>query len=88
MKRQADEKLEIMQKVYSGEEKRNIWLQRISIFFIISIVLLIVLLRSNIIYLLIGIVVVIIICSCLVYRAFQFTIIVPIVVTEADLGKI
>lgn len=78
----------MIQKIFHGEEKRNRWLKRILFGFIISLIIIISLLNNSILFLLISIFIIISICSCLVYRAFQFTVILPMVVSDADLGKL
>jgi hypothetical protein len=77
----------MIQKIFQGEEKRNRWLKRIMLGFFISIIIIIVLLMDSILFMLISLVIIVLVCSCLVYRAFQFTVILPLVVSEADLGK-
>jgi len=77
----------MIQKIFQGEEKRNRWLKRIMLGFFISTIIIIVLLMDSILFMLISLVIIVLVCSCLVYRAFQFTVILPLVVSEADLGK-
>ena len=77
----------MIQKLFQGEEKRNRWLKRIILGFIISVIIIIVLLKDSILFMLISLVIIVFVCSCLVYRSFQFTVIFPLVVSEADLGK-
>ena len=82
-KRIADEKLEIMAKVFQGEEKRNDWFKKIALFFVIGIVVICASVQ-DIIIIIPCIFVVILVSSALAYRAQQFTVVVPRMVDETE----
>lgn len=83
-KRVAEEKGETMIKVYKAEERRDEWWKRTAVFFIIGVVVVSATVKDLFI-LLPCLVVVFLITAILVYRAQQFTVIVPRVVDESEL---
>jgi len=84
LKRQAEEKVLLVEKIFAGEEKRNRWWIGIAVFFIISIIALSVLI--TIWYIAVSaIFIIVVISTVLAYKAYHFPLVEPIVVDEKDL---
>lgn len=84
VKRQADEKVEITAKVFKGEERRDMWWKRTAVFFVIGIVVPCVVI-PDLFILIACLVFVTLVTLVLVYRAHQFTIVLPAPVDEDEL---
>ncbi len=84
-KRQADEKVEIMRKVFVGEEKRNSWWKRTAAGVVVCVVVVCVVVKD--IYILIGCLLFIcLVAAVLTYKAYHFTTVLPAPVDEGRLA--
>lgn len=83
-RRVAEEKGETMAKVFKAEERRDEWWKRTAVFFVIGVVVVCATIK-DIIILFPCLFVVFLITGILVYRAQQFTVIVPRTVDEGEL---
>jgi hypothetical protein len=83
-KRLADEKMQVMEKVFQGEEKRNTMLKKIAVGFVIAVVAVAVA-SPNILVLLPCLFFIVLVTGILCYKAHQLTVVVPKVVDEQEL---
>lgn len=80
-KRAAEAKLEVMAKVFEGEEKRNDMLKKVAVFFVVAVVVVSVASPSLLILLpCLGFV--LLVTAILCYRAYQLTVVAPVEVDE------
>lgn len=89
-KRQANEKIEIMQKSFVGEERRNDWWKRTAVVFVLATAIIIVLFVTVkfSVFIFIGLLALdIICCVVVVYRAHLFTVVVPVKMNEDELEE-
>lgn len=85
-KRQSDERIEIMHKVFKGEERRNKWWIRIGIFFVVAVIAVAVVV-NDLLILIACIGGIAIICVALAYRAHLFTVVLPKRMSEDELEQ-
>ena len=86
VERQAEEKIDLLKRTFAGEEKRNRWWAATAVVSVILIAAICALV--SVWYILVGaIVVVLIIAGVLVYKAYHFPIVEPLVVEEIDLQE-
>jgi len=84
MKKTAENKIEVMAKVFQGEEKRNDMLKKVAVGFVVGIVVVSVA-SPSLIFLLPGLFFVCLVTGILCYQAQQLTVVKPRVVDEAEL---